>query len=147
MEQRAYQVALREGKISERESERVSMTELFDMVAGSETGAIIATNLVLPNDDADTKAEQKNKYFADHSVAFFKENADVYRDKQVPWWMKLIFWAAAVLFIVCLAYGLHVKCARREQFHAVAENLRLVIQGKKGKSLKDCDLSLARSEL
>ena len=67
------------------------MTELFDLVAGSETGAIIAIKLMLPNDDSETKAEQKNKYFADHSVAFFKENVDVYPNKQDIWWMQLIF--------------------------------------------------------
>ena len=38
-----------------RESELISMPELFDMISGSETGAIIASTLVVPNDDAKTK--------------------------------------------------------------------------------------------
>jgi len=31
------------------------MVELFDMIAGSETGAIIATTLALKNDDSNSK--------------------------------------------------------------------------------------------
>ena len=55
MEKKAYLIARRAGCIDERTDERVAMPELFDMIAGSETGAIIATSLVVPNDDADTK--------------------------------------------------------------------------------------------
>jgi len=37
------------------------MPELFDLLAGSESGAIIATSLVLPNSDANQlKGGQKN---------------------------------------------------------------------------------------
>jgi patatin-like phospholipase/acyl hydrolase len=35
-----------------RTSERVAMPELFDMIAGSETGAIIASSLAIKNPDA-----------------------------------------------------------------------------------------------
>jgi len=42
----------------------MAMPELFDMIAGSETGAIIATTLALPNDDMNTNTIQPNKYFA-----------------------------------------------------------------------------------
>jgi len=33
-----------------RPLERVAMPELFDMIAGSETGALVASTLVIPND-------------------------------------------------------------------------------------------------
>ena len=56
MEQYSYSVARREFCITPRESKRIAMPELFDMIAGSETGAIIATSLVLPNTNATTKA-------------------------------------------------------------------------------------------
>lgn len=54
------------------------MTELFDMISGSETGAIIAASLVIPQDDDPTK----NKYFSTEAVKFFNKNLDIlYRDK------------------------------------------------------------------
>ena len=49
MEQNAYDSAYRAYCIPERESQRVSMPELFDAISGSETGAIIASALVIPN--------------------------------------------------------------------------------------------------
>lgn len=86
-----------------RESERISMTELFDMISGSETGAIIATTLNLPNTDPATAATQKNKYFADRAVNFFGNNVDtLYRDSQMGWFLKFII----ILFAVGLAGGL-----------------------------------------
>lgn len=48
MEQKAYDIAVRDSCIESREIHRISMTELFDMISGSETGAIIATSLVIP---------------------------------------------------------------------------------------------------
>ena len=58
MERKAFSIATMnkcyasdQKAISSRQSKKVSMTELFDMVAGSETGAILATTLVLPNKD------------------------------------------------------------------------------------------------
>jgi hypothetical protein len=49
MEQNAYDSAIRDYCIPKRDSGRVAMTELFDALAGSETGAIIASALVIPN--------------------------------------------------------------------------------------------------
>jgi patatin-like phospholipase/acyl hydrolase len=52
MEQYAYTVAKRDLCIPERASQRISMTELFDMISGSETGAIIASSINLANKTA-----------------------------------------------------------------------------------------------
>jgi len=58
----------------ERENKKISMTELFDMIAGSGTGAVISATLVMPNDDPATKDTQKNKYFADKALSFYNEH-------------------------------------------------------------------------
>jgi len=61
------------------------MPELFDLIAGSETGAIIASSLVLPNTDAKTKSTQKNAFFADKSKTWFEDNVDtLYHDTNIP---------------------------------------------------------------
>ena len=52
MEQYAYIAAIRDRCIPPRDSGRVAMPELFDMIAGSETGAIIASSLAVKNPDA-----------------------------------------------------------------------------------------------
>lgn len=51
MEQYAYIAAVRDKCIQSRTSGRVAMPELFDLLAGSETGAIIASSLVVANPD------------------------------------------------------------------------------------------------
>ena len=55
--------------IPERESGRIAMPEIFDLISGSESGAIIASSLVIPNPTEDRKPDsfgniQINKYFA-----------------------------------------------------------------------------------
>jgi len=60
------------------------MSKLFDMIAGSETGAIIAATLSVP----DEKNPGQPKYFADHNIKWFKTYTDtLYRDRRMPWWL------------------------------------------------------------
>lgn len=97
MEQFAYNVARRDMCIPVRESKRIAMPELFDMISGSETGAIIASSLILPNTDEATKTIQKNKYFANKSVEWFEKHVDVlYRDSQMNIYLKIFI---TILFI------------------------------------------------
>jgi patatin-like phospholipase/acyl hydrolase len=73
--------------IPERESGRIAMPELFDLISGSETGAIIASSLNIPNPvDKRTKDSfgnvQINKNFANETSDLFQKNAkDLYRDQ------------------------------------------------------------------
>ena len=75
------------------------MPELFDLIAGSETGAIIATTLVIPNND--TTSTQKNQFFANRAVDFFEKNVDnIYHDQQVNTFLRLLI-IAVVLSLIC----------------------------------------------
>ena len=59
------------------------MVELFDMIAGSETGSIIATTLALKNDESNSK--QPNKFFADSAIKFFDATINgIYYDIKMP---------------------------------------------------------------
>jgi len=49
MEKRAYFLARGQYCIKPRDSEKVAMPEIFDTIAGSESGALIASNLLIPN--------------------------------------------------------------------------------------------------
>jgi len=44
---------------------------MFDMIAGSETGAIIASSLVVKNKDS--SIERKNAHYADVALKFFED--------------------------------------------------------------------------
>ena len=48
MERTAYYEARAKYCIPERESMRIAMPELFDMISGSESGALIAGALIVP---------------------------------------------------------------------------------------------------
>ena len=45
---------------------------MFDMIAGSETGAIIAASLVVPEESG----SKLNKFYGDTAVKYFEDNID-----------------------------------------------------------------------
>jgi len=56
------------------------MNELFDMIAGSETGAIIAATLAQAKDGSSTEP----KYYVETAGKFFKDNVDtLYADGEL----------------------------------------------------------------
>lgn len=55
METYAYEYANKTYCIPQRKNEKVSMAELFDLVAGTSTGSLLATALVIPNDDKESE--------------------------------------------------------------------------------------------
>lgn len=82
MEKYAYQTAIRDECMEERASGKIAMPELFDMIAGSETGAIIASSLLIKNDNPATMDIQPNKHFVDRSMQYFVNNVDyLYKDQ------------------------------------------------------------------
>lgn len=81
------------------------MPELFDMIAGSETGALIASSLVVPNLDPATNATQINKFWANDTSEYFKINAaSLYVDQKMPWITNLIILVIAITLVSSLTY-------------------------------------------
>ena len=138
MEQYAYSVAERDYCIPARESKRIAMHELFDMVAGSETGAIIATTISLPNDNSTTKATQANKYFADTAVNWFAENVDtLYRDQQMPIWFRIIIELIFMSLFGFVAYWFTNWLLHIDHFEQHIKDLRCIIRMRKKENRKD----------
>lgn len=54
MESEAYAYAKNKYCIPDRDNKRISMSEVFDLVAGTSTGSLLATALVIPNDDTNS---------------------------------------------------------------------------------------------
>ena len=81
-------------KINERESHKIAIPELFDMIAGSETGAIIASYLSIAN-DAKNKT-QPNKFWAANATQIFMDQTDkLWYDKQIPF-----SWRIIIIFLI-----------------------------------------------
>ena len=45
-----------------RDIQRIAMPELYDMISGTDTGAIIAASLIVPNNDPESN--QINRFWA-----------------------------------------------------------------------------------
>jgi hypothetical protein len=108
------------------------MPELFDMIAGSETGAVIATSLVLPNDDEATKATQPNKYFATTAKEFFEKNSDVlYHDRQMPNALKIVVTLLFCGVICAFVYFGTEKVYHIDGFSERVDEIRVLIKLRK----------------
>ena len=63
------------------------MAELFDLVAGTSTGSLLTTAIVLPNNNTDiqNRTSQKNMYFADKAIEVYTQmNSQVFLIFQIP---------------------------------------------------------------
>jgi patatin-like phospholipase/acyl hydrolase len=67
MEKIAYNYSVSQYCMPERTTPKVSMAELFDMVAGTSTGSLLAVTLVIPSDT--NKSE--NKFFASDAIDIY----------------------------------------------------------------------------
>ena len=142
LEQNAYVVARRDFCIDERVSERIAMPELFDIIAGSETGAIIATSLVLPNTDPATNVIQPNLYFATRSQQFFRDNVDsLYHDSKMPAFVKFVITLFIISLIGAAVYFGSEKAFYVEDFDERVDELQVLIKlrkrAAKGKSIDE----------
>ena len=126
MEKKAYLIARNNKCLTERPDERIAMHELFDMIAGSETGAIIASTLVVPHDDPSSK--QKNKYFANKAVEFFMENTDtLYIDSATSAGLKVLITAIFLIFFGAVTYKLAEYYFKHQDTEEKFEVLKKVI--------------------
>jgi hypothetical protein len=108
MEHTAYFSAIGQfGKecFPERDNDKISMAELFDVISGSETGALIAGSLNIKNDDP--TLEQPNKYFATKAMDYFNEDNsyELYSSQNLSWYTKsIIYTIVAIIFMLLAAY-------------------------------------------
>ena len=120
MEKKSYLIARQLLCIEKRKNKRIAMHELFDMIAGSETGAIIASSLVVPNED--TTSKTKNQYWATKSVSFFKENVDIlYHESNMPEEIKSLLTFIFIVFVAVVAFKMAGFYFRKEN----SSNLKL----------------------
>ena len=117
------------------------MPELFDMIAGSETGAIIASTLVVKNDDSATMDVQPNKYFARNSMEYFVNNVDfLYKDSSMPLVLKVLITVVVISVVCSFAYLYTERTFMYPDFDYKIDNLKnLITLRKKQVKKKDYD--------
>lgn len=75
MEDLAYIKARDTYNIPERKNEKIGMGELFDMIAGTSTGALLGATLVIP----ESENSKLPKYYANDYMKTFKDKgAEIY---------------------------------------------------------------------
>lgn len=111
------------------------MPELFDLIAGSETGAIIASSLVLPNTDAKTKSTQKNAFFADKSKTWFEDNVDtLYHDTNIPAILNFFITVIIAAAFAVAAYIVVQKTFHYQEFDDHVRDLQFLLKIEKKKA-------------
>jgi hypothetical protein len=64
LEKKSYYIAKQNNcVIGDRKEDRIAMTELFDLIAGTDTGAIIGGQIAVLNNDQDDNLVQKSMDF------------------------------------------------------------------------------------
>jgi len=127
MEMYSYTVAKRDYCIADRESKRIAMPELFDMIAGSETGAIIGTIINLPNND--TTSTQPNRYFAKDVTDWFENNNPfLYHNPKMSFGMKLFISILFFGFMGPLIYCCLRRCYEVKDFEKYHDDLSYIIK-------------------
>jgi len=104
----------------------MSIVELFDMVAGVETGAIMGSALVLKNNK--TSSQQPNLWFAKDIQGFFEETVNTfYIDNYKPLWLKFLLQFTLTFIMSYCVY----KCAftkyEKVSFHRIVATVKMSI--------------------
>ena len=96
------------------------MHELYDVIAGSETGGIIATFLSIPNYENGTNTintTQANKYWASNATDFFMEEVDnLWRDCQYPPFERFMILIQVILISGVFFYRCIEMCYTNNEF-------------------------------
>ena len=122
--------------IPERDSSRIAMPELFDMISGSESGAIIASSLMIPNDNANPDSNgnvQINKYFANTTSNFYAtKSKELYIDQSLPQYAQWLITIAAIVIDSALVYiCLHHKFKPKDGYEEKIEQLQMLFDHQK----------------
>lgn len=139
MEKEAYDYAEDNYCLPERDNKRISMAELFDLVAGTSTGSLLATALVIPNDDPKTKDTQVNKFFAQKAIEVYTEMAPVVFTKfQMSTSFRVIGLSCFTVFGLLVGFYTGIRVYHNRQFEENIKVLKMMVKTRK-RSIKGKD--------
>ncbi|CDW84799.1 patatin [Stylonychia lemnae] len=150
METYAYEYAVVEYCIEERSSKKISMAELFDLVAGTSTGSLLATALVIPNDDPLTNDTVINKFWAQKAIEVYTIRApQVFTKFQMSFKFRII--GVLIITTIGLFVGflvgrkMYVNAQFEESIKALKQLVKSRKQSIKGKENKNLTELVAKS--
>ena len=131
IENTAYFSAISQQCIEERQTPKIAMHELFDFIAGSGTGAIIAGSLVVPNPKYLEGEDQfqQNANFANKSAEFFqKYGSQLYISQSIGvGWQILITVIFSALISLWVFACIRAKRKQKPGYTAVTNDLLLYV--------------------
>eukprot|EP00347_Sterkiella_histriomuscorum_P004105 403361733 len=148
MEREAYDYAEKQYCIPKRDNKRVSMAEIFDLVAGTSTGSLLATALVIPHDDPNST--QTNKFFAQKAIEVYTEMAPIVFTKfKMTLKSRMIGTACFLAFGLLVGFLIGVKMYHNTGFEENIKVLKMMVKTRKrsikGKEEKNMSQMLAQS--
>ena len=88
-----------------REAEKIAMPELFDIIAGTETGAIIAGSLVIPGKNEKGEDDFVAMY-AHNSKMFFQEHSkNLFVSQELSFWWNILISVVFAFLLAALVYA------------------------------------------
>jgi hypothetical protein len=123
MEEYAYEYADDKDYTSSKDypDEKIPMHELFDMIAGSSTGSILAAALVTPEE----KNSTKNKYFAeDVRHVYYDEDDKIFHINHLPYVLIVLLTLLGSLVGGFLGYRYGIRLYDNKEVEEAHEFIR-----------------------
>ena len=116
-----YEYANKTYCIPKRDNEKISMSELFQMVSGTSTGSLLTTAIVLPS-PTDPK---KNKFWAVDASNIYKQNgSQVFKTFNFPTWLRFLGTLGLAILGGLLGYYIGTKIYYNEQQEKATESVQ-----------------------
>ena len=107
MEGYSYRYARDAYCIPARDNEQLSLSEIFDMVAGTSTGSLLATTIVFPDKSPNPQFPGKNKYFAETAISIYADKASsVFKLFELSIWGRIL--GTIIFTLVGALLGLYI---------------------------------------
>ena len=115
----------------QRKEEKIAMPELFDIISGTETGAIIAGSLVIPGKN--TSEDDFVNMYAENSKNFFKQHSkDLFVSQELSFWWNILI---SIIFASLLGLLTYLCLNKQYKIHhrkvSTLNEVQLMIHFKK----------------
>jgi hypothetical protein len=134
LENQTYIYAQEKYCIGKRDIEKISMSELFQMVSGTSTGSLLTTALILPNINKELYGNRSNKFFSQNaSEVYIKYGKDVFKSFKSPLWSKILGTVIFTVFGGIIGYCLGKCCFHNAEYEKTMSSFYTYIKEKKSK--------------
>ena len=144
MESHAYEYATDKLCYPKNEmNERISLSKVFDMVAGTSTGSLLATAIVIPAVDDPTT----NRYYSDDAIKIYTtRGAEVFKKYILAWWIYVLGIVFNSILGGLIGYWIGKRMYTNESHERVMKELKKLIKLRKNKVNKNIAAQVDHSD-